>query len=298
MKPELDLLAKYRPEVPSDVVPADERAQLLHRIVTTPDPVPARRAAPRRRPVLRFAVPAAALGAAAVAAVMVAAPSTAPPGTPSVAAGTAGSGAESARFVVARVETAMAATGGKVLVSTVTGFRGCDSRTVTLLDAQGRPARDRWTETCGGRPSQDIGSEITAVQPHSLLVTTVHHWDRTWSRGYVNAGADPHEGFPAVSYPEQLRAELADGDLTIVGRERVDGDATIHLRASSPNWPRSMDPQYWVDASSYLLVRSRVVKGSPEQQTPLVTGYQWLRRTPALRAQLTVPTPPGYRRTD
>ncbi|HEY5015054.1 MAG TPA: hypothetical protein VIK61_20380, partial [Acidimicrobiia bacterium] len=94
-----------------------------------------------------------------------------------------------------------------------------------------------------------------------------------------------------------VRSELANKTYVVVGHATIDGRDTLELRRADV--PEVVDT-VWVDATSYLPVRSRLATpvGDGSATTTSTVDYDFLPATPANVARLAPVVPPGYTRTD
>ena len=96
-----------------------------------------------------------------------------------------------------------------------------------------------------------------------------------------------------------IRAEIANGQFTVIGRTELHGQQAIELKINVP--PNNEAPphvtaeQMWVNATSYLPMRE-YVRWSDGQQS--VFDYVYLPPTPANLAKLRPTIPAGYTRAD
>jgi hypothetical protein len=253
----------------------------------------ARRRHRSRAAAVRAASVTGTLGVAGAVAVVVAV--TGSPGPVPVPLATSGSPADvrlDVATVSARVSRALADVERLVL--------HVDSR-VTL---GGRTARsDLWLDPVSGRfrkdgdrlPGAPRSDELWETRGGEQVVTHVDHDDRTWWRDVV---VDVSAGEPATERPRDLSADglrdaLRRGDFAIVGRERVDGRETVHLRLTGR--PAGHDYDLWVDAGTFVPVRKVWV--NPDG-TPLRVqeDYAYQRRSTTVLAALELAVPAGYRR--
>lgn len=132
------------------------------------------------------------------------------------------------------------------------------------------------------------------------VMTTVHHDRRVWwrySAPTVTDGKKVRSGSeksPDMT-PEGIRRSLEAGDenFVVVGREKLDGRSTLHVRLTF-GWTGTDD--LWVDAKTYQLVRRVVVRQDGDHPKLRVQeDYEWLERTPKVLSEVRVSPPEGYR---
>jgi len=96
-----------------------------------------------------------------------------------------------------------------------------------------------------------------------------------------------------------IRAEIANGQFTVIGRTELNGQQAIELKMTVP--PSNQAPPHvtaerlWVNATTYLPMRQHV-RWSNGQQS--VFDYVFLPPTPANLAKLRPVIPAGYTRAD
>ena len=127
---------------------------------------------------------------------------------------------------------------------------------------------------------------------------TVDYRLRKWFTDHTAYGKAPSD-LPDLTDPDSVREAVADGELDLVGPEKVDGRDTLHLRVFGPD--RSYRVDMWVDSTTYLPVQEASAKSSGEtgeQEFPasyaVTTRYSWLPRTGENLARLVVTPPPGF----
>jgi hypothetical protein len=158
-------------------------------------------------------------------------------------------------------------------------------------------------------PAQDVGvsypepTEFQEVTTASEF-TYVDYANHTWSELHDSSGwiADGITGSP-LSIWELIH----DKSWSVVGRTELDGQPAIELELKSSGQPGYL----WVDAQTYRPLREAYTFGGDmaevgtngswhsldSGQASIVTDYQYLAPTAANLAKLTVPIPPGFRRT-
>lgn len=161
-------------------------------------------------------------------------------------------------------------------------------------DQATRTERHTSAATPGAAP-QDWGATRRGSRS---VMTTVDYKHRVWWT--ATAPGDPaadERGLPP-STPAAIRASLKDGShtFTIVGREQVDGRATLHLRLSDRFAASPGSQDLWVDAATYQVVRRVTLKPVPDGVLRVQEDFQWLQRTPQALAKLEVVPPPGFTR--
>jgi hypothetical protein len=82
------------------------------------------------------------------------------------------------------------------------------------------------------------------------------------------------------AWPDFIRAQLACGAYTVVGKQAVGGVNAIEITGSSGHL------RLWVNSATYLPMRL--------EEAGLQTDFQWLPATPANLAMLKLPVPPGF----
>lgn len=101
-------------------------------------------------------------------------------------------------------------------------------------------------------------------------------------------------GFPLDA--AGIRAEIADGQFTVVGQTELHGQQAIELKINvPPNHeapPHTTAARLWVDATTYLPVQQYVRRSNGEQY---VQEFTFLPPTPANLAKLRPVIPAGYR---
>jgi hypothetical protein len=248
-----------------------------------PEPAPAPRRGVRRRRVL-IAVGIAAVIGAAVA------------GTVVVTERGGGSGAAAKPATIkSRIQRALldADTGYVLHTST---YNGGVLRSENWQD----PARFNSVAAFSDHGSVWSRSGIVYTG-HGFRIETVNlttdHWD-TIDQEFPPGHPPQHISAGGSRYlPDSIRSQLADGVLVIVGREKLDGRDTIHLRAhfAADLPPQFVPPDLWVDASTYLPVQEIQHNSLTGQDS--VVHFEWLPDTPE-NIQKTVFRPPtGFAHT-
>lgn len=176
------------------------------------------------------------------------------------------------------------------------------AHTVTTID--GTPNGDTWSDGAGVRYRGDSGPAGAPTRSylitldngvlHLLLVDFSRH---TYYRDQRPADGAPFGQAAGVPYgdPAELRADLASGQITLVGTEQVDGRSTEHLRLNlSGEDAKVAGMDLWVDSDSYLPVKMLARKGPYH----ITVTYEWLPRTPENLAHLELTVPAGYTEQD
>jgi hypothetical protein len=167
----------------------------------------------------------------------------------------------------------------------------------------GQRVRFRLFQSRDGVPQEDTESIYVQDQasaglsmstdegPRSAETTDVWYPDRTWFRGTTSSVLLAGGLSPAV-----IRDQVADGGFTVVGTTF----GTLELTWSRTIGARTSVTTLWVDARTYLPLRSvstaRRGPGAGPVHT-ISTDYQVLPATTANLGLLTPPIPAGFRRT-
>jgi hypothetical protein len=153
--------------------------------------------------------------------------------------------------------------------------------------------RECATTYLNGRLNKEIVT--SADQSRKVTVLVVDHVSRAWWTYRMDDGpATPPAGARPVGDPADpatIRAAISNGDLQILGHDRVDGRDTLRLRLTPR--PQKKEPAYqdiWVDAASYLPLQTIMLAGGYSA----TTTFTWLPRTPANLANLDLVPPAGY----
>lgn len=182
--------------------------------------------------------------------------------------------------ITRRASAALANVGDMVLQTRETRTRSTGSEAVTDVyetwSDRGDPEHSRSMYFRDGQPVYDIQTDSAA--PSELFVD---YQRRTW---YQNPTIDYSHGHLLGSTPARIRDQLDAGGLTLVGHETIDGHDTLHL---SRNDIAPLTGDLWVDATTYLVVRSSNTTGT--------TDYTWLARSADSRSKL-VPEVPAAER--
>lgn len=223
---------------------------------------------------------AAALGGT-IAVVVTADPFTSTPTRTDVGGDTATEPlrAQTVAFVTRRAGAALANLDDMVLHTRETRTRVIPTGTITEVydtwSDRGDPEHSRSMYLEYGQPIYDIQTDSSAAS--ELLVDYRTH---TW---YESPTTDFSNGHLLQSTPDRIRDQLDAGGVTLVGHETIGGRDTLHL---SRHDIAPLTGDIWVDATSYLVVRSSNATGT--------TDFEWLARDAASRSTLVPVTPPGF----
>jgi hypothetical protein len=220
-------------------------------------------------------------------------------------------------YVVKRVGSALgAAEPGEVAQMTVTSHGAVlPGGTTGTTTSEEWSRGDQWrsvTNSSAGQPVYDEGSTTAS------LYTMVSYPTRTWARqpGFGRPAEPvsgpgscepvvaalpllfrpglPGSGFSASSpltVARDLRAAVSCGNLTVAGRQPVDGIKAIQL-TSSPD--SLISETIWVSSVTYLPVRV-ALRPAPTRPPFLTADITWLPPTAKNLAKLAVPIPAGFR---
>lgn len=187
-------------------------------------------------------------------------------------------------FLAAHTEQALDGTGGSI-IHTVTNV---DDGTVVETWSDVTGARMVSSTGAAGAPAQTFRESVDGDQVVTLTVDYVRHvWWRNTQPRPDKMIAGSIFGVP-YGDPAGIRADLARGDLVLVGTERVDGHATEHLRMTGEAATASAD--LWVDSTTFLPVRMTGQKA----ERHFTVSYEWLPRTAENLAQLELSPPGGF----
>ena len=123
----------------------------------------------------------------------------------------------------------------------------------------------------------------------SGTIMVVNHFKHVWGVGHGNFVL----GFPLDA--AGIRAEIADGQFTVVGPTELNGRQAIELQINVP--PNNEAPPHvtaarlWVDATTYLPMQQFLQMSNGEQNT---ADYTFLPPTPENLANLRPEIPAGY----
>lgn len=179
-----------------------------------------------------------------------------------------------------------------------------DSISYTVVNRDDGSVGHFWTDSDSSRtlmvsrdgpvnaPTLAVRHIISGGRATVLTVDYAHHvwWQKTypytWPAGRTPA-PNPPKSLPGNS--DDIRTQLANGDLILVGIEQVAGHTAEHLRTAHELEPgHYMD--IWVDSTTYLPVRMAIHAG----QTSWSITYEWLPRTPENLARLELTPPAGF----
>ena len=299
--PDDDLLTALRAARPvPDAQPAaasDEAAAMLARIMrASREPAPR----PNRRRFLLAGLSATA-GLAAATAIAVAVTSSGPPAT---------------RPTVSSVRTAVLDAfdryAGDIVYSTRTihlpNGPATTQRawTYPAFPLPGQQVRFRLFQFGGGGPEDDTESiyiqdassgltQSTTQGPKSAEIIDVEYATKTWSRQRSSSVLLAGDLSPSL-----IRDQIASGSFTVVGPVRLDGRPAIEVTWSLSAGPMTRKTTLWVDAGTYLPLRSVSTMRAGPRHAPLeseTTTFEILPATPANVALLAPPIPPGFTRT-
>jgi hypothetical protein len=214
--------------------------------------------------------------------------------------GTPGNGIQTAAYVVRRMRSALAANHAVLRISD----HAPDSQTGQpvwdiIWSSPDRPTTRTVDLDPAGHP---VTGYLVTIWPRRTVSIVISYGSRTWSRTVYPFGSATPAGGPAPRHetPAQgaarLRAEVASGQLTLVGPARVDGQRAIELRQGTA--ARGM-LRIWVSPDTYLPIRTvSTPPGGPASSPQAIRDdYTWLPDTAANRSQLTraVAIPAGFR---
>ncbi len=140
---------------------------------------------------------------------------------------------------------------------------------------------------------------LVTITPHrtiSIVIdyATQSYTERTYPFGSDHPGPAPLPATP-MGQAATLRAQVATGQVTLVGTTTVNGQQALALRDTSSKYGVI---ELWVDPTTYLPIQEIDVPAgaSVDSDQSIRTEYQWLPPTPANLAQLTLngAIPPGF----
>jgi len=200
-----------------------------------------------------------------------------------------------AAYVASRAETAIDASNAVLYTRSASG-NGVTWKMWT----------DRRTGTNLGVSYDKAGNPLTAtlVPGNGGRVTVVDYQTTSWWT-YVPV-TDPRHAprldpkakrvnLNAFDTPAQIKAALADGNLTLLGQQRLPGRNTVHVTHTFDKGGLRLAMDMWIDATSYLPVRTAYQSPQLAKGQRAVNDLTWLPRTEANLAKLSLSAPTGFR---
>jgi hypothetical protein len=268
------------------------RASVADARLTTDVVAAAAHAHRRRRAVRRGATALSGLTLAAAVAGVVAVNGTAPtspsgqPQQPAI---------HNARYVATEVSDAIARTEEQIEHSTL-------RITHQGQTSEGEEWRDGVTGDTRRIDVQPDGTKLDYLLEYDgdhVTTMLLDYSARTWfsERFDANAGDKGAEMVPRTA--DEIKTALEkQTTLAVLGKETLDGRATLHLKLSGDLAVPKEHGSYelWVDAESYELVRVVAQKRPSPQAEPVVArwDYTYLARTEENLARFTLTPPPGF----
>lgn len=168
-----------------------------------------------------------------------------------------------------------------------------------LVDLRTQRARLENIGPDGSASSMAI-TPVPGASPGTWDVLVVDHPHRAWWRHTLEPPTMP-DGTPVTPAtpwhydPAQIRDAMNSGELTLVGREQVDGRDAWHLRTDVYRLgERHSTLDMWVDPETYLPMRIVSTDLLPKLNPVTTTDLTWLPRTDENLALLDVEVPDGY----
>lgn len=290
---------------------------------TRPAPVTVRHSPVRK--LVPATIAAVAAGSIATAAVVVTSTNGGRSASPSSTSATTKTQPNAITTIRMRAVAALVASGDAIVhtraVTVDPGGSTCvqDIWTTPAQPVPGRLLRERNLIVCDGQLTQDTEMIVAAPDPGPALAYPLklsagpgqerlvngRKWEtvgelievdgasRTWSDVKSTRLLPPVPAEDGAA----VRSELANQTYVIVGHATIDGRDALELRRADV--PELVDT-VWVDATSYLPVRSRLSTpvGVGSVTTTSTIDYDFLPATPANVALLTPVVPPGYTQKD
>jgi hypothetical protein len=134
------------------------------------------------------------------------------------------------------------------------------------------------------RHGQPVTGDVVTVFAHRTVSVQINYRDRTWTTvtypfGSVPSRPGPAGPAPLPQNPDQqtalLRAAVAAGKITVVGRTTADGRRAIELRSGSVS---TGEQEIWINPASYLPIREidTAPGQSPGSPQSIRDDYTWL----------------------
>lgn len=267
---------EYRPSSRSP----EATAMLAGILGDHPEPARDRRRVTRRRLALA-GIPVMAAAVAAGGFLMVT-------GAPSGSA----RGQLSAAFVGTAILDAVQQESGILHVSTTSKTAKLETETdrrwvYPAFPAVGQQVRYREFQSYNGRPYKDVESIYTETAdmdrpilntsqgPPSAKIIGVDYHSRTWARFMTTTAPLETTGFS----PALIRSEIASGNFHVDGTVKLNGRESV--KVSFMNKPANWHVTFWVDAHTYVPLRSVWFDPTPGMTTTTTYAYQVLPATPA-----------------
>jgi hypothetical protein len=307
----MDLLAQARPGSLDPRPGTDRRASDLARALAVPRAgMTAQPGASRRLGVRRASPPArviaigigAALAGTAGAVVALNVTST-PSARPQPTAAHAGTATDTPGEIRKAILTAVNGVGGDIFYTKITEiysgklskWNGVSESWLYPLQPQpGQKAYRR--DTYPGPPSQKSDDELIWTEPSAskqslptkTKVIDVLYGNRTWSVTTAQVQQQTETGDL-----QALRKSIVNGNLKVVRKTEVDGQAVLELTTRSKVASDGDVETWWVNPVTYLPVRTLETDSAETIQI----DYGFLPPTPANLAKLKVTIPAGFTRT-
>ncbi len=179
--------------------------------------------------------------------------------------------------------------------------------TYPAFPATGEQVRFRLFQLKDGVPVEDTESiyihdaaagrltQSTTEGPKVAEIIDVEYATQTWSRQQSSSVL-----LAGRLSPSLIRDQIASGGFTVVGTVRLDGRQAVQVTWSGSHGPLTVTTTLWVDARTYLPLRSVSTTRAAPHDLLLEADtmeYQILSATPANLDLLAPPIPAGFTRT-
>jgi hypothetical protein len=169
----------------------------------------------------------------------------------------------------------------------------------TIEETWSRGGTDTTHTITLNQSGQPISAALLTITPHQTTSILIDYASKSYTERTYPFGSDAPGPAPAPATPTgqaaTLRAQVASGDVSLVGTTTVNGQQALQLRDTTSQYGVI---ELWVDPATYLPIQEIDIPtgASADSNQSIRTEYQWLPATQTNVAELTPngSIPPGF----